>query len=1127
MDDLYEQSLIEDLEGFLKDTDEEDLYATSQELGLYDKFPKERRTTGRRIKQLWAKHADHEFFKQAVYGHTAGFDKMAQLVSNPKSNAEISARIGNNLDDVFPPLDDAGYVVAIVSGRTTLASNNMDCIYSGPYLEQTPEAWSTNRKCSGFSKYPGRFTRIDAASYILSADDLVSSEKVKTAGRIHDIRGGMSSIGNSEALLDNWHIKGIYFNNPGQSDSSFYYDSENFIDEAVYGSYLFYLGKIIKLLHQCYLKKVPVLVKDFATSKMLKVVDESGNVDEKFLMSLFYHADEVEVPTEFYEIWRKMKTMEDNSITEGDLYSEISEGLLEAIDSVLDEKKRKKRKKKGGKKDACYHKVRARYDVWPSAYASGALVKCRKVGAANWGNKSKKKNEGRQSLKQTIKEELKLYLEGQAEDLTEQFPELQPAYDAGIRNPQYLRWIQKRRGGEPVEDVVDVVKRFNAVKGRLKQAGKSPDIYSYQTAAILRQVIEDLGASKTSEIEREKKRVKREELTYFGNYGDWAVFMPHTTQASIQLGKGTTWCTAATESQNHFLSHTAKPSSTAILYYIVKRGADSRADPTAKLCIGYDRGKIVIPTTRGGLTVTADNDGLTMDKLSEILGDQLEPILNVTEESAASIGNNHPAKKIIKNAAKDLVTFQRMTAGLNEARKAEQISFLFKFYPKFLSQEVIDVLTSIQTNLDIRKKLAENPSMPPETLLKLANDKNEAVRKLVAYNPSTPPETLARLTEDEDTDVKQAVAKNPLTPPESLANLVNDYNHMVRITIASRKDLPPESLIKLANDSVPLVRHYVAANHSTPPKILAKLGEDENAYVKEGVAKNPLTPPEILAKLAEEGVTRVRYFVASNPSSTPETLNVLSRKATDEMRRILSRNPSTPTNILTRYARSKNNNVRANVAKNPNTPIEVLGKILNDKERYIPQIIQNMFINPSTPSQFYKDFIERKVAKHVRNKDERERILSFMSKSKTTPLDVLEILANYRSLPGYVELQARKNIAARQEANAALEEKRKYIKQVIKEELKAVLAEKKKRKKAGSESSKESNLRDWFKRKGAPGKKGGWVDCNTCRKGKCKPCGRSGGEKRSKYPSCRPTPAACKERGRGKSWGKRSSKKKE
>ena len=39
--------------------------------------------------------------------------------------------------------------------------------------------------------------------------------------------------------------------------------------------------------------------------------------------------------------------------------------------------------------DACKTKVKSRYKVWPSAYASGALVKCRKVGAANWGNSTK------------------------------------------------------------------------------------------------------------------------------------------------------------------------------------------------------------------------------------------------------------------------------------------------------------------------------------------------------------------------------------------------------------------------------------------------------------------------------------------------------------------------------------------------------------------------------------------------------------------------------------------------------------------------------------------------------------------------------------------------------------------
>ena len=40
------------------------------------------------------------------------------------------------------------------------------------------------------------------------------------------------------------------------------------------------------------------------------------------------------------------------------------------------------------KKDACYYKVKASAKVWPSAYASGRLVQCRKKGAANYGNKN-------------------------------------------------------------------------------------------------------------------------------------------------------------------------------------------------------------------------------------------------------------------------------------------------------------------------------------------------------------------------------------------------------------------------------------------------------------------------------------------------------------------------------------------------------------------------------------------------------------------------------------------------------------------------------------------------------------------------------------------------------------------
>ena len=46
--------------------------------------------------------------------------------------------------------------------------------------------------------------------------------------------------------------------------------------------------------------------------------------------------------------------------------------------------------KKKGTKDACYHKVKRSAKVWPSAYASGRLVQCRKVGASNYGKSSKK-----------------------------------------------------------------------------------------------------------------------------------------------------------------------------------------------------------------------------------------------------------------------------------------------------------------------------------------------------------------------------------------------------------------------------------------------------------------------------------------------------------------------------------------------------------------------------------------------------------------------------------------------------------------------------------------------------------------------------------------------------------------
>jgi len=95
----------------------------------------------------------------------------------------------------------------------------------------------------------------------------------------------------------------------------------------------------------------------------------------------------------------------ENGIEVGDIILEDTEETEIDLTEVKD-----KKGKGSGTKDACYHKVKSRYSVWPSAYASGALVKCRKVGAANWGNSRKEEveYENEQIVEKDLKKTYKL-----------------------------------------------------------------------------------------------------------------------------------------------------------------------------------------------------------------------------------------------------------------------------------------------------------------------------------------------------------------------------------------------------------------------------------------------------------------------------------------------------------------------------------------------------------------------------------------------------------------------------------------------------------------------------------------------------------------------------------------------
>ena len=125
-------------------------------------------------------------------------------------------------------------------------------------------------------------------------------------------------------------------------------------------------------------------------SKRKKVDEEAVSKKQQRFFGMVRAAQKGEMENPSPEVAKVAATAKRSDVKK--FASTKHKGLpMKKVEESISEAKDKKGKG-SGTKDACYHKVKSRYSVWPSAYASGALVKCRKVGAANWGNKSEEVN---------------------------------------------------------------------------------------------------------------------------------------------------------------------------------------------------------------------------------------------------------------------------------------------------------------------------------------------------------------------------------------------------------------------------------------------------------------------------------------------------------------------------------------------------------------------------------------------------------------------------------------------------------------------------------------------------------------------------------------------------------------
>ena len=309
--------------------------------------------------------------------------------------------------------------------------------------------------------------------------------------------------------------------------------------------------------------------------------------------------------------------------------------------------------------------------------------------------------------------------------------------------------------------------------------------------------VEQLNQALNQKVSSDEMAVSEEQFGKLAEENGWILYMPHTTEASCEIGKtggrrDTTWCTTRPDSSNMFLHYSASSDRNIILFYVVKKGVNAETDPHAKMSVGFIDGNPEFNQGAGGVSVNASNDNLDQKKFEEVLGKDLATkFLQIMKEKAGSLKGEHPAKDEFRKLVQNPKAFQAKIDGF--AKDDDGIGQRRSFIEEAIGykETIPEVFTILARDPDInvRNEVAASQKTPPEALAILAGDKNFGVREFVAYNENTKPETLAALAEDIKFDVRIAVAGNPNTPRETLADLAGDSKEDDRVRSVAEETL--------------------------------------------------------------------------------------------------------------------------------------------------------------------------------------------------------------------------------------------------------------------------------------------------------------------------------------------------
>jgi len=194
--------LFEDFESWKNDITNQQAELQYYDIQTIDVPSKTHVKVPRLVKQLWTKHADHQFFNSLNKVHWIGSwyaTSDEEIISKLKTVVNASGRDEISTNGYLPGekfSSSWGEYGALIQGRTTLASNDMDDLLTGFYPRGGASASATKKwKSSGFPRRASNFNRSLALGYILDRNSFDEMEQT-----------------HNELVVDNWKVLGFVIN---------------------------------------------------------------------------------------------------------------------------------------------------------------------------------------------------------------------------------------------------------------------------------------------------------------------------------------------------------------------------------------------------------------------------------------------------------------------------------------------------------------------------------------------------------------------------------------------------------------------------------------------------------------------------------------------------------------------------------------------------------------------------------------------------------------------------------------------------------------------------------------------------------------------------------------------------